>query len=168
MAIARALVHDPPLIVADEPTAHLDYVQVEEVLQLLREIADAGPAGGRGHPRRPLPPARRPRDRPHSARGGRGGRGATGVARSRARCCSSQGDDPDLVYVVESGTIEVYRERADGSEEHRATFGPGEYFGELGPMLSMPRSASARAREPATLIGYGPQAFRARRAEQRG
>ena len=49
-AIARALVHDPPLIVADEPTAHLDYVQVEEVLGLIRELAPPV-AGCCCHPR---------------------------------------------------------------------------------------------------------------------
>ena len=42
VAIARALAHDPPLIVADEPTAHLDYVQVEGVLGLIRELAAPG------------------------------------------------------------------------------------------------------------------------------
>ena len=29
-------------MLADEPTAHLDYIQVEGVLRLLREIADSG------------------------------------------------------------------------------------------------------------------------------
>jgi putative ABC transport system ATP-binding protein len=30
---------DPPLILADEPTAHLDFIQVEEVLRLIRSLA---------------------------------------------------------------------------------------------------------------------------------
>ena len=39
VAVARAIALDPPLILADEPTAHLDHVQVEGVLRLLRELA---------------------------------------------------------------------------------------------------------------------------------
>src|SRR5471032_1244029 len=35
VAIARALGFNPPLLLADEPTAHLDYIQVEGVLKLL-------------------------------------------------------------------------------------------------------------------------------------
>src|SRR5438477_10649180 len=42
VAIARALAHDPPLILADEPTAHLDYIQVDGVLRLLRDLAQPG------------------------------------------------------------------------------------------------------------------------------
>ncbi len=42
VAIARALGLNPPLILADEPTAHLDYIQVETVLRIVRSLACPG------------------------------------------------------------------------------------------------------------------------------
>jgi len=42
VAIARALGANPSLVLADEPTAHLDRVQVDGVLALLRGIASRG------------------------------------------------------------------------------------------------------------------------------
>ncbi len=43
-AIARALVNDPSLVLADEPTGNLDAEAAEAVLALLRQIADTGRA----------------------------------------------------------------------------------------------------------------------------
>jgi putative ABC transport system ATP-binding protein len=42
VAVARALANDPALIVADEPTAHLDGVSVADVRDLLQQIASEG------------------------------------------------------------------------------------------------------------------------------
>ena len=41
-ALARALAADPPLLLADEPTAHLDQVQVDAVLRLMHRLRGPG------------------------------------------------------------------------------------------------------------------------------
>ena len=42
VAIARGLIGDPPLLLADEPTANLDYISAEAVIGLLRGLRDDG------------------------------------------------------------------------------------------------------------------------------
>jgi putative ABC transport system ATP-binding protein len=54
------------------------------------------------------------------------------------------------------------RELADGGEELVKVAGPGDYFGEIGVLFHMPRSATARARTDATVTGYTAPVFRER------
>lgn len=42
VAIARAIIHEPALLVADEPTGNLDSVNGEQVLKVLRELSESG------------------------------------------------------------------------------------------------------------------------------
>ncbi|MFW2365535.1 MAG: ABC transporter ATP-binding protein [Desulforhopalus sp.] len=42
VAIARALVNDPPVIVADEPTAHLDTILSHDIVDMLAELKKDG------------------------------------------------------------------------------------------------------------------------------
>lgn len=44
VAIARAVVNDPPIILADEPVGSLDQTTGRQILVLLRELADSGHA----------------------------------------------------------------------------------------------------------------------------
>lgn len=42
VVLARAIVHDPPLLLADEPTGNLDFATGWGIMQLLAQMADAG------------------------------------------------------------------------------------------------------------------------------
>ena len=75
----------------------------------------------------------------------------------------NQGDRGEIVYIVESGVVELYRIRDDQSEERLTDIEPGGYFGELAPMFGLRRSASARAgAQPTVLTGLGLRDFRGR------
>jgi putative ABC transport system ATP-binding protein len=161
VAIARALGMDPPLVLADEPTAHLDYIQVEGVLRLLREIAD----GERlvvvaTHDERIVPLADRVVALTPRAKGE--DRPPERVALEPGETLFRQGDQGELIYVVEQGEIEIVRERADGTEELLAWVLPQQYFGELAPMFGLRRSATARASAPAVVTGYTVREFRSK------
>jgi putative ABC transport system ATP-binding protein len=68
--------------------------------------------------------------------------------------------------VVGTGLIDIFRRRTYGTWERLRTAKPGEYFGELGPLLRLQRSASARALIDTTLTGYSLEAFRNRYGAQ--
>jgi len=161
VAIARALVHEPPLVVADEPTAHLDHIQVEGVLSLVRALATPGRLVlVSTHDDRLTHIADRVIELvPHFSGADRE---PEEIGLEGAQVLFNQGERGDLVYAVEEGEIEIYRIRADGGEEPLAVVGPGNYFGELGPMFNLPRSASARARTPSRVTAYSLRAFRRR------
>jgi putative ABC transport system ATP-binding protein len=161
VAIARALAHDPPVILADEPTAHLDYIQVEGVLKLVRELADDGRLVIIAtHDDRLLPLA----DRVVSItpRADSSAREPETVRLAAGEFLFKQGDRGELVYVVEEGDVEIVRTRDDGTEECVAIISPPNYFGELAPMFGLQRSAAARAKTAAVVTGYSLRDFRDR------
>src|SRR6478609_11574699 len=109
VAVARAIALDPPLVLADEPTAHLDFIQVEEVLRIIRELA----SGDRmvvvaTHDSRILPLADRivelvpefaSTDRPPET-----------VSVDAGELLFEQGTMGDLIYIVSEGELEIIRE----------------------------------------------------------
>jgi putative ABC transport system ATP-binding protein len=160
VAIARALAYDPPLLLADEPTAHLDYIQVESVLRIIRELAQPGRiVVVATHDDRIVPLADRVVElAPKSAATAEGA--PQRVELAAGDVLFEQGSRGDRVYVVEQGEIALARILADGSEEALDAVPAGGYFGELAPLLGFPRAATARARTASVVTGYTVRDFR--------
>jgi putative ABC transport system ATP-binding protein len=161
VAVARGLGHDPKLLLADEPTANLDHIQAEAIIRLLQGLRDDGRMiVVSTHDARLVPIADRivqmvpPHGEPEQS--------VKQLSFDAGHSIFEQGDASDLVYVVESGEVDVIRVLADGSEEHLNRVGPGAYFGELGTFLGFPRSASCRAHSDVELTSYSPDVFRER------
>ena len=71
-----------------------------------------------------------------------------------------QGDAGSLVYIVESGTIQLTRDRVDGTQELLDEIREGGHFGELAPLFKMPRSSTARALGKTVVTGLPLPQFR--------
>jgi putative ABC transport system ATP-binding protein len=159
VAVARGLAADAPVLLADEPTANLDYIQAEGIITLLRDLrADGRTIIISTHDDRLVPIA----DRvihlvPEHATSASGPRS---VEVADGEVIFEQGERGELVYVIESGAVAIERRHSDGSLEELARLGPGDYFGELGPLLGFPRSATARAVTACGLRAYNVQDFR--------
>lgn len=161
VAIARGLVTNPDLLIADEPTANLDHVQAEAVIGLFRELRSRGRViVVSTHDARLVPVADRvvrmtpdgiePTQNAHTVRMEAGG------------VVFHQGDPAEFVYTIDDGEIEIVRELTDGGVEQLAVLGRGQYFGELGALLGFPRSATARALTDAAMTAVPSHEFRQR------
>ena len=63
-----------------------------------------------------------------------------------------EGDASDTCYVVRSGHCRVVREHSDGRSLTLATFGPGDFFGELAMFDAERRSATVETTEPVEAV----------------
>lgn len=161
VSLARALAHDPPLIIADEPTASLDYVQVDVVLRLLRELASPGRVVVVAtHDDRLLPLADEVIQMVPDFRDDHDDGEPTRVELAAGDELFAQGSRGSRIYLIEAGVIDIVRV---GETERLVTqLREGDHFGEMGPLFDLPRSASARASTDCVVTGYTVEQFRER------
>ena len=70
-----------------------------------------------------------------------------------------QGTKGRTAYIVQKGSVDIIREQEDGSEKVLGSVGVGGMFGEMAVIDDSPRMATARAKEPTTVIVITEQMF---------
>jgi putative ABC transport system ATP-binding protein len=155
VAVARALALDPPIVIADEPTAHLDQHNVESTLRLLRTLTGDGRVViVSTHDTRLEPLAEHTLDMATSTPTG----GSPGLIElEHGHSLFRQGDGSKWIYFVVSGTVELRQD-----DVAVASAGVGDWFGEMGPLFGLPRSATARASGFTVVEAVSVADFRAR------
>lgn len=157
VAIARGLVADAPVLLADEPTANLDPASAETVIELLRSLC----RGGRTvvistHDQRLSPLSDVVIDMVPTGDDSPDGRPPVTLAKGEV--LFEAGEVGDDIFWIESGEVEVIK-----NGESVATVGPEAYVGELGPLLGLKRSATIQAASAAVLTPLTIAEFRQRR-----
>lgn len=64
----------------------------------------------------------------------------------------SEGDQGTSMYVIASGSVNVYTAGRDGKQVLLARLGTGDFFGEVSVLSGKPRTATITATEPTTLL----------------
>lgn len=70
-----------------------------------------------------------------------------------------QGEVADRVYIIDSGAFAVSQRTADGGSVELRTMGPGEIFGEIGLLTSVPRTATVTATSAGRLFALDRDGF---------
>jgi hypothetical protein len=70
-----------------------------------------------------------------------------------------QGDRADRFYIISSGEVRVTQQAEDGSEVEVRTLGPGQYFGEIGLLANLPRTATVTAVTVAEILTLSRATF---------
>ena len=74
------------------------------------------------------------------------------ISYRRGQSIFSEGDAGTSAYIVEKGSVEIWRKGDDGNKIVFATLGPGAVFGELALINPAPRAANATSVDVSTLI----------------
>jgi len=71
-----------------------------------------------------------------------------------------QGDDGDVLFVVEEGQMDCYKKQADGEEKLVKECHPGDTFGELALLYNCPRAASVKAHARCVVLQLDRDTFK--------
>lgn len=71
-----------------------------------------------------------------------------------------EGDPADKFYMIQEGSVEVWKESAHGTKDLLAVHGPGHLFGEMALIDDLPRSATVVVKEPVYMITIYREDFR--------
>lgn len=71
----------------------------------------------------------------------------------------TQGEDGDVLYVVDQGELDCFKKFKEGPEKHLKVYLPGEAFGELALLYNAPRAATIRCKKDSTLFALDRLTF---------
>ncbi|SIQ88452.1 Signal transduction histidine kinase [Alkalispirochaeta americana] len=70
-----------------------------------------------------------------------------------------EGEQGDCLFIVMTGSVEVWKNHGSSGENLLAEYGPGRFFGEMALVDSLPRSATAVARASVELLSLSRDIF---------
>jgi CRP-like cAMP-binding protein len=70
-----------------------------------------------------------------------------------------EGEVGTEMYVIQSGTVEIFKRSRRGEEKLLATLEKGDFFGEMSILEDVPRTASARAKADVELVRINQSTF---------